>query len=103
MPAKRKRKLRNHFGGYDAPEHLDAELLIEAEALASTRENTSVPGRRAVQRALRDIIDARRRRNAQAEAIAAIGEDPGLVFDGAGEEDDGVSPGRVLDDWRFDD
>lgn len=106
MP-KRKRKPRNYFGRRssltrstfnDAADHVDAELLIQAEELASIRENTAVPGRAAVNRAVREILEERRKRNAQAEAIAAIGEDAGLVFGGA---EDGSEGGRVLDDFYF--
>lgn len=60
----------------------DPELRIEAEELASQRENTMLPGVAAVRRAMRDILAERRRRASRAEAIVG-GLQSGIDLSGA--------------------
>jgi hypothetical protein len=97
MAAKRKRPRASAF---DADP--DAELLDQAHELASEREGTINPGRAAVRRAVRDLLDERRRRKLSAEARAALGAD---LNDGGDVDGDGPGAygGRELEDWNFGD
>ena len=68
--AKRGPKRRERLRG-TSDDFVDTELLIEAEALASERERTAVPGQAAIRRAMRDIVESRRKAQARAEALTA--------------------------------
>lgn len=47
-------------------ERIDDELLIEAEEIASARGNTAIPGKAAVKRVIRELLERRRQASARA-------------------------------------
>lgn len=77
----RKRKPR----AWQSDDIIDDELQAEADALAAEREQSVIPSKAGVRKALRDLLDARRRRSMANEAAAALGYG---VFDPNGERDD---------------
>jgi hypothetical protein len=97
------RRKRPRASAFDAD--LDAELLDQANELASEREGTINPGRAAVRRAVRDLLDERRRRKLSAEARAALGAGEIHGLDGGDVDGDGPGAysGRELEDWNFGD
>lgn len=72
---KRRTKARTSINGWMG-EDVDSELLDEAIELASNREGTCVPGNAAIRAAIRDLLEARRRRSLSNEAREALGFDP---------------------------
>ena len=72
MP-KRRTKPHTRLGGWIG-EDVDAALLEEAEELAAQRSGTCIPGQAAIRKAVRDLLEARRRRTLSNEARAALGQ-----------------------------
>ncbi len=68
-----KRKPHTRLGGW-LGEEVDSVLLEEAEELACQREGTLLPGQAAIRKAVRDLLEARRRRTLSNEARAALGQ-----------------------------
>ncbi len=80
-----KRKPHTRLGGWIG-EDVDAALLDEAVELAEHREGTLVPGQAAIRRAVRDLLEARRRRTLSNEARAALGQSE--CWDGREDDED---------------
>ncbi len=81
-----KRKPHTRLGGWIG-EDVDAALLEEAEELAAQRSGTCIPGQAAIRKAVRDLLEARRRRTLSNEARAALGQSE--CWDGSdGSEDE---------------